>query len=119
MLNEKKLLTNMMTVEDITPVSISDFITAHTNFTISSLSVKKYGRLLAVNFLVKYSSTWNAGSTGNIGTIKSGFRPAVTAGGASASFRELVATNGEVYLRAADTIAANSNEAVAIMYILA
>ena len=118
MLNLKKILTKMLTVEDITPGSISSFITTNTGFTVSNLSVKKYGRLVCVNFLVSYNQAWAANSTGTIGTIKTGYRPVVNSGGASATFREIVATTGVVYLRPGGAIAANSPEAVAIMYVL-
>ena len=119
MLNEKKLLTKQMTVENVTPSSISDFITVNSGFTVSNLSALKYGRLLILNCTVKRSTSWAAGSTGTVGTIKSGYRPVVNSGGASATFRELIGTDGRLYLRPATDVGANSEEAVTIMYALA
>lgn len=122
MLNMKKTLTkmlDMLTVKDITPGSISGFITTNSGFTVANVTVKRYGRIASINFTVSKSTEMPAGQTQTIGTLKSDFRPIVNSGGASATFREIVGTDGRFYVRPATAVGADSAEAVTIMYLLA
>lgn len=122
MLNVKKTLTkilDMLTVKDITPGTVAGFITVNSGFTVSNVSVKRYGRLASINFTVSKSTQMPTGATQTIGTLKSEFRPIVNSGGASATFRELVGTDGRVYVRPATDVAAGSGEAFTITYLLA
>lgn len=104
--------------QDITPSSISDFITLNSGFTVSSLAVVKYGNILSINFGVKRNTQWEANETGTIGTLKSAYRPAMNSGGASATFRELVGSDGRVYARPATRVLANSAESYSIIYLI-
>lgn len=104
--------------QDITPSSVSDFITLNSGFTVSSLAVVKYGNILSINFVVTRNIEWKAGTTGIIGTLKTAYRPAINSGGASATFREIVGTDGRVYARPATGVLANSGEAYMINYLI-
>lgn len=104
-------------VKDVTPSSISSFIAVNSGYTVADLVVKKCGKVLAINFLVSRNTATGADITMNIGTIASQYRPVINSGGASASFREIVATDGTVYARPATQVAAGSQEAFTIMYL--
>lgn len=112
------ILEALADVKDITPSSVSNFITTNSGFTVSDVDVKKYGKLLAVNFIVTRNVAWAANDTGEIGTLKQNFRPKINSGGASATFRELVLTDGRVYARPGSAVSANSREAYSIMYLV-
>lgn len=112
------ILSKLCTVEDVAPSSVSSFMTVNSGYTITGLSVKKCGKLCSVYFVVSRNAATSAGETIQPGTITSGFRPATIAGGASATFRELVGTDGKIYARPATAVSAGSSEAFAIMYLL-
>lgn len=112
------ILSELCTVEDITPSSVSSFMTVNSGYTITGLSVKKCGKLCSVYFGMSRNAATAAGETMQPGTIKSEFRPAVLSGGASATFRELVGTDGRIYARPATAVSAGSAESFAIMYLL-
>lgn len=119
MKREYDIISKLCTVEDITPSSVSSFITVNSGYTISGLSVKKCGKMLSVYFVVTRNTATPANDTMRIGTITSAYRPVVTSGGASATFRELIATDGTVYARPATPVGAGSGEGYAMTYILA
>lgn len=96
----------------------ANLISLNSGFSIQNIEVRQHGELLAVNFGVKYSSQMNAGNTYVIGTLKPGYRPVINSGGASATFREIVGTDGRVYVRPATNVNAGSLETFSIMYLL-
>ena len=112
------ILNKLCTVEDVTPSSISSFISVNSGYTVSALSLKKCGKILSVYFTVKRTAESPAGATMTIGTLASAYRPAENSGGASATFRELVLPDGTVYARPATTVPSGSTEGYAIMYLL-
>lgn len=116
MKREHDLIAELATVKDISPGSVSDFASVNSGFTLSNIVVKKLGKLLAISFVVKRNVDWEAQQTGTICTLKEKYRPAVNSGGASATFRELVAADGTVYARPGSKVNANSGEAYVILY---
>ena len=110
-------LLGALTVKDVTP-STTDFITLNTGYSIQLLKVQQYGKVLALNFGVRYTSQMTAGSTYTVGTLKSAYRPIINSGGASPTFRELITTDGKVYLRPATNVVSGTWETFSIMYLL-
>ena len=96
-------------VIDITPSSISNFITASSGFTITTLEVYQYGQIIQGFFRVARSTSWNAGASLNIGTIASGYRPKCpTSIGADSVNGVITSSDGNVYIRPTIAISANS-----------
>lgn len=120
MLVVKKLLAKILgaLLIDSTTPTVANFITLNSGYSIQNLAIRRYGKLLAVNFRLKYTSSMTANTTYIIGTLNLGYRPVVNSGGASATFRELIDTDGRIYLRPATNVNANSWEAFSIMYLL-
>lgn len=120
MKKETDILTKLSICEDITPGSVSDFITTATGFTVSSLKVVRCGRLIQGTFSIARSSQWAAGSAVNVGTVKSEFIPATNQMISSASFSGVIASaTGAVYLRPTFTIAANAAETITFLWLTA
>lgn len=113
------ILNKLCTVEDVTPSSISSFISVNSGYTVSDLSVKRCGKMMTIYFIVARNTESPAGATMHIGTIASAYRPAATSGGASATFRELIGVDGTVYARPATNVGAGSREGYAMTYMLA
>ena len=98
--------------------SVSDFITTNSGFPVSSIVVRRYGKVYMAKFIVKRNASWSAGSTGTVGQIKSAYRPMATCLVGGATFTGLCSDGGTLYLRPITTVAANSEETVTMTYIV-
>ena len=103
----------------ITPTTtLSDFITLASGFSGSNFNCRKWGSLLSVSFAVTRNVQTTANSTINIGTIKSPYLPIIISSVGGASYRGVIATSGEIYLRPYETVGANSAENIVITYLV-
>ena len=99
-------------------VDITGSITANAGFTISNIVAVRHKSILQMSFLVARNVATDANATINIGTLSAGFRPKVTAGAVSATYRGIVGSDGAIYLRPVTTVAADSREAVCIIMLV-
>lgn len=119
MLNVKKLLTKLLTNEDITVTQVSDFITLSSGFSapLANINLKKSGKIIQGSFYLSRNVAWGAGSTVLVGTLSPDFCPATTALVASDAFLGAVGTDGKMFLKPITAITANTNANVVIFHL--
>lgn len=102
----------------------SGIFTAGSGISITSQKLVRFGKTVQLDLELKHTAAWSAGTQYNIGTLATGYRPAVNAGGTfHNSGTAAILTGGAVYVRPAvanlGELAANATFAVRATYILA
>lgn len=99
--------------------TVSDVITASTNYTVTSMNFSKWGKVAQLTMKIKRSSAVTITSLTAIATLKSGYRPAhnaIAASPASAIDKCYVNESGVIYVTG--TLAANTEYSIFSTFIL-
>ena len=99
--------------------TVSDVITASTNYTVTSMNFSKWGKVAQLTMKIKRSSAVTITSLTAIATLKSGYRPvhnAFAASPASAIDKCYVNESGVIYVTG--TLAANTEYSIFSTFIL-
>lgn len=110
-------VSNIKGANKSTP-SASSFITTNSGFTVSDVEIVQQGNIVFAKFPVKSASAIVANGNARIGVLTSPYRPRIICSAGGASYRGLVATDGNVILRPYNNISANSDENVTLTLIL-
>ena len=115
MLKIKKLLTKLLTYENVSPASSSTFITAASGFSIpnSNLIIYRNAKIIQGTFRVSPSSAWAANSTSLVGTVKSPFVPPISAFVGSSECYGIIGADGKVWLTPIRAVSAGAQISVA------
>ena len=117
-------ITGTITAPVSTAVTnISDVLTQTStqaaNWPITAVRFQTWGSVAALSITVTPTSAKAENYTNTLGTIVSGKRPCVQAGGAGTYLRGGIATGGSVALCAAQAMTANTAYTIGFMYLLA
>ena len=103
--------------------NISDVLTQTstqaTNWPITAVRYQKWGKVAALSIQVTPTAAKSENYTNSAGTLVSGKRPAVQAGGAGTYTRGGITTGGSIALCAAQDMAANTAYTISFTYLLA
>lgn len=103
--------------------NISDVLTQTsaqaTNWPITAVRYQTWGNLAALSVTVTPTAAKSENYTNAAGTLVSGKRPTVQAGGAGTYLRGGIATSGSIALCAAQAMAANTSYTISFLYLVA
>lgn len=97
----------------------SNFITLNSDYSVGTVYLKRYGRLIMGRFIFTTNISIAANEQKFIGTIKEGYRPAEITGLGGTTYYGLIATNGEFYVRPYVAKTAGTEGNITFMYLLA
>lgn len=97
----------------------SNFITLNSGYSMETVYLKRYGRLIMGRFVFNTNVAIAANEQKLIGTIKEGYRPAEITGLSGVAYYGLIATNGEFYVRPYVAKSAGNADNITFMYLLA